>query len=137
MVEDYLIVMSTPISIKFPLQRGPRGGFATNDTTLDAVADDLRILLLTNYGERPVQYDFGANLRSVIFECQGDTLRQAVRDLITNAVSKWMPFVNILDLSVEDETVNSTLKSNEIYVKIKFTVGNLDAEKVLVEKIGG
>jgi phage baseplate assembly protein W len=56
------------INLKFPLRRSSAGAFETNVTTIAAVTDDLKILILTNFGERPMQYDFGANLRSVVFE---------------------------------------------------------------------
>ena len=56
------------INLQFPLRRSSKGAFATNDSTINAVVDDLKLLLLTNHGERPVHGDFGANLRSIIFE---------------------------------------------------------------------
>ena len=56
------------INVMFPMKKSSSGAFQTNITTFDAVRDDLKILLLTNHGERPIHYDFGANLRSAIFE---------------------------------------------------------------------
>lgn len=113
------------INLKFPLRRSSKGAFDTNQSTIDAVADDLRILILTNYGERPIHYDFGANLRRILFEQEGGDIRQQVKDSIISATEKWMPFVSIIDILVDDSTTNSTLKSNEINVKINFGVGQL------------
>jgi len=112
------------INIKFPLKRSSQGAFATNDTTIDAVSDDLRILLLSNYGERPIHYDFGANLRSLAFE-QGSGLIGKAENLIVTAIEKWMPFVQLTDLIVEDESTNVTLKPNEISIHLEFKVGEL------------
>jgi phage baseplate assembly protein W len=119
----------------FPLRRGPRGGFAVNDDTLDAVEDDLRMLLITNYGERVIHFDFGADLRRVIFEFQGDELNQIIKDKIINAVSKWMPFLNVINVKVEDSTTNTTIRQNEVVVEIRFTVGNIDISRILVQRI--
>jgi len=127
--------MATPINLQFPMRRSPQGSFATNESTLDAIADDLKILLLTNYGERPIHYDFGANLREVIFELQGDDLSQSIEDHIVVAIEKWMPFVNVINIDVQDKTTTPTLRSNEIHVKIEFSVGNLDSTKTLEQKI--
>lgn len=127
--------MATPINLQFPMRRSIRGAFATNETTLEAVADDLKILILTNHGERPIHGDFGANLRKVIFEGQGRDVRQQIKDQISVAVAKWMPFVNLLEIDVDDSTSNTTLKLNEVHVKITFSVGNIDATKVLTQRI--
>lgn len=123
--------MADPINFKFPLRQASAGGFETNDTTLNAVADDLRILILTNYGERPIHYDFGANLRGIIFEQQGDILRTMVSDAIIAAIDKWMPFVNILEIMVDDVTTVNTLRENEVHVTIRYSVGNIDDVRVL------
>jgi phage baseplate assembly protein W len=126
---------STPINFTFPMKRSSVGGFATNSTTLDAVESDLKILILSNFGDRPIHYDFGANLRGAIFEHQGNILRQVIKDLIVTAVEKWMPFCNILNVEVQDSTVNNLLGPNEINVKIEFSVGNIDVTRIFKQKI--
>lgn len=112
------------INIKYPLQKSNAGGFATNRTTIEAITDDLRILILSNYGERPIHYDFGANLRKIVFE-QGRDLPQKINNAIRAAVNKWMPFVNILSIDVLDSSTNSTLQDNEVRIRITFAAGQL------------
>jgi phage baseplate assembly protein W len=124
--------MAGSINLKFPLKKSSKGAFDTNTATIDAVADDLRILIITNHGERPIHYDFGANLRSVIFE-QGTDVRQRVKDSIYAAVEKWMPFVNLVDVEVDDNATDQTLMLNEVKVKIEFTVNQLKG--VLTQRI--
>ena len=63
--------MANTISIKFPLRKSSQGAFEGNVETIDAIRDNLRILLLTNHGERPINYDFGCNLRKVLFNEPG------------------------------------------------------------------
>jgi len=116
--------MADPINIKFPLRHGAQGAFATNDDTLAAVADDLTILLLSNFGERPIHSDFGANLRDIIFE-QGIDLKQQVEDNIRVAVDKWMPFVTVGEVDVRTSEDDRNLRPNQIHVKINFFVGQL------------
>lgn len=88
-----------PINIKTPLAFSPAGAFLTNDTTLDAISDDLANLLKTNWGERVMRYKYGANLRPLLFENTQD-IEQAIKDRITNAVETEMPYVAIIDISV-------------------------------------
>ena len=123
------------INLKFPLQNSSKGAFATNEDTFDAILDDLRILILTNHGERPIHFDFGANLRKVIFEFQGADLRQAIKDSIISAIEQWMSFVNVVSLTVDDETTMSTLKPNQVHITLEFSVGNLDITKTFKQRI--
>jgi len=127
--------MATPINIKFPLAHSPKGAFATNDTTHLAVLDDLKILLLTNYGERPIHWDFGANIRPLLFELKGPDLFQAVQDAVLTAVEKWMPFVNVVNLDVADESTDPTLGPNQIQVRLEFTVGKIEIVSTLTQRI--
>src|SRR5271165_4125963 len=103
--------MANPISIAFPLQPSPQGAFATNNTTLAAATDDLIILILSNYGERPCVYNFGANLRSLVFE-QETNIQQRAKDLIMTAVNTWMPFVSITSLIIDTADSNINLLEN-------------------------
>ena len=112
------------INLQFPPRKSPQGGFATNATTIEAITDDIRILLLTNWGERPVHYRFGANLRSLVFE-QGTDIAMKARDLITAALAEWLPFVNIVTLDVFDSTQDRTLLPNGFRIKLKFEVGQV------------
>lgn len=120
------------INFKFPLRRGSKGAFATNDSTIDAVIDDLKILILSNHGERPIHGDFGANLRSIAFE-SGATILTKAEDLILAAVEKWMPFVTVVEIQAFNSSNDVTVRENEIRVKIRFEVGQI--EGVLDQRI--
>jgi phage baseplate assembly protein W len=114
--------MANPINIKFPLRKSANGSFETNATTIQAVADDLKMLIITNHGERVAQYTYGANLRSVLFEPNDPSIKQKVSDLIFAAVQEWMPFVSINQLDVILPSEDLSLNVNSIKVKIYFSV---------------
>lgn len=120
------------INYSFPFKRSSQGGFVLNESTLDAVIDDLKILLISNHGERPVHGDFGANLRSVLFD-QSSGVIQKAEDLIITAIEKWMPFVRVLDITVDDENTNVSVRPNELKIILKFEVGQI--EGVLEQRI--
>jgi phage baseplate assembly protein W len=126
--------MADPINIKFPMRVSSKGGFETNDTTIDAITDDLKMLLMTNYGERMIHYDFGANLRSLLFEPDQDT-PQKIIDNVTNAISTWMPFVNIMNIEVETNRTNPNIPSNAVSVNIRFSA--FGQESYLKQSIRG
>ncbi len=113
------------INLTFPLRPGEAGAFETNKSTIDAVVDDLKLLLLSNHGERPIHGDFGANLRTIIFE-PGPNVLQKAEDLVLSAIEKWMPFIQVTNIVVSDSTNNTTLQPNELNIKLNFTVGQIE-----------
>jgi len=85
-----------PIGIRTPMQlgEGSDGLLAMHRRLDDNIADNLKNLILTNNGERLFDYQFGANLRELVFELgteDGDT--EAIRR-IASAISTYMPYVS-------------------------------------------
>lgn len=119
------------LNIAFPLRTGLAGAFETNKTTLDAVKDDLRILLLTNHGDRLIYGDFGANLRGLLFENMSQDFETRIQDSIVSAVEKWMPFVTVKDIQVKTGQTDLSLGSNETRIKVFFSVNNSNLEDVI------
>ena len=113
-------------SINFanPLKISPQGGLKTNTSTIKAVSDNLRNLILTNYGDRPCLYDFGANLISLVFEPGSSNLEQRASYLIRGAVEKWMPFVEIETISVTppNADLNPTDDPNTMTVFVQYKI---------------
>ena len=59
------------VGLQMPLGRQPGTGdgfFATTKTTMDAVKEDIKLLLLTQQGERLFQPLLGMNIRRFLFE---------------------------------------------------------------------
>lgn len=127
--------MANPLNLRFPMVQGSDGAFATNSNTLNAIADDLKILLLTNHGERPCQFNFGANLRSLVFEAEGDSLAQQIKDHIHAAIATWMPFVTVKNIVILTQANSLSVPENTIRLKISFTVGAIPQVATLVQDI--
>lgn len=109
-----------------PLQvsTGSVGYFRVTTSELDAAKYDLLSLLVTNWGERPMNFYFGCNLREYIFEqIRDDDLKGRVADRISTQVANWMPFLGLKTLNVvfneDDPTVPGT--SMRIYVEYFLT----------------
>lgn len=92
-----------PIGIKTPLQLGGSDGLLIMHYDLiEQISDNLRNLLLTNWGERLGQYYFGANLKPLTteFSSQDNFDAEAVVR-IKAAVTNWLPFVELIDFISE------------------------------------
>lgn len=96
-----------PIGIKTPLRYGNTSLFEMHTELFDQIRDNLRNLVLTNWGERLGQYDFGANLRELAAErLAREDYDQEVAFRIKRAVDKWMPYVSLEEMvPIDDEAV--------------------------------
>ena len=76
--EDTAILKKPPIGIKTPLSLdlGRQGLFEMHTDLAKQISDNLRNLILTNHGERLGFYDFGANLRTLVFELGSENADQ-------------------------------------------------------------
>ena len=112
---DYAIGLSLPLQI---------GKTAFNQTynTIDQVKTNIKSLLLTRRQERVMQPFLGSGLHEILFEMNDEQLVTKIEDTITEAVSFWLPFVNINEIVVTAD--NSMKDNNVVEVSIDFTVGN-------------
>ena len=74
---------------------GVKRGDVYKKVDIRAVEQSMKNILLTNYYEKPFQPFFGADLRRLLFELDTMVSEPQVRDLITRAIRKWEPRVQI------------------------------------------
>lgn len=121
-------VTPLPIGIKTPLQLSDNNIFAMHYNLSDQVHDNLRNLLLTNWGERLGFYYFGANLRELTSEISNiDAFDSAAIDRIRNAVSTWMPFVVLKDFTSTVDNSNN-LNTGIVKITVTYSVSQLNVE---------
>lgn len=106
---EAVAVSPIPYGIKTPLQLGSTEGILVMNYDLaDQFADNLRNLLLTNWGERVGLYQFGANLRPLTTELSSqDNFDAEAIDRIRNAVTRWMPFIDLANFSSRIDHVDN------------------------------
>lgn len=116
-----------PVGFTFPFARssGSVGYFNTTDSELDATKENLKALLLTNWGERPMRYHFGCNLREFLFENRtGEEQRISIADRITSQVGKYMPFVIVEELNILTTEDDSSVPEYVMRIRLRFRLTN-------------
>lgn len=138
---EKLISSPTPIGIKTPLEIN--FGDQENDAIFlmhyklsDVVHDNLKNLILTNWGERVGFYRFGGNLKPLLTEYTNqDDFDNAAIVRIRSAVSDWMPYVSLDNFL---STVNNS-KTNygiaTISIVITYSVPDLNVDTRALEII--
>lgn len=89
-----------PIGIKTPMEFGNETFLKMNNDIGVQLADNLRNLILTNWGDRVAIYRYGANLQELVTEFSNQENFDSEAMLrINTAVSQWMPFVTLVGFS--------------------------------------
>lgn len=100
-----------PIGIKTPVEPDPNanGLFLMHTDVKDQIADNLKNLILTNWGERLGNYFFGANLRPLLADFSSkDNFDSEAMVRINTAISKWMPFITPVAYESFTDNINNT-----------------------------
>ena len=109
------------------------GPVAFNSTysTYDQIKSNLVNLLLTNKGERVMNPEFGADLKTVIFEGITDGIIDDINDLIVTNVNIFVPEVTITDINLVKYEDNNTIN---ITVQYRINISG-KADQITVEFI--
>lgn len=124
-----------PIGIKTPLRLGGTDGLLVMNYNLaDQLADNLRNLLLTNWGERLGQYFFGANLKPLTTEfVSQDNFDSEAVVRIKGAVTEWMPYVDLIDFVSEvDRTENYSTGIIKVTITYNIPALNVSNKKLQI-----
>ena len=89
----------------------------TNDVGIKknnaAVIQSCLNILRTNNGERPFNYDFGANLRSYLFENMNQITAANMSTSINVALKNYEPRIEVLNTNIQ-----ARADDNEVYITV-------------------
>jgi hypothetical protein len=86
--------------LSFPPRLGRHGGFAWSEGP-ENIREAIRVLLLTESGERVRRPEFGGDLRRLLFEPNTTATRRMIRDRIEQTLSTWEPRITVESVDVE------------------------------------
>jgi phage baseplate assembly protein W len=91
------VVSPNPIGISTPIRFGTseKGTFDMHIDLAKQIRDNFRNMIATNHGERLIYQDFGANLKSLVFELGTEEADNIALQRIVKTTSKYMPFVTL------------------------------------------
>ena len=117
--------MSIGFTLPFSVATGSVGYFQPTESSVDAVSQNIKSLLLTNWGERPMHYFLGCNFKEFQFEnIRPEELRPRIAERVIQQVETWLPFVKIDQLNVKTIDDDTLIPPNGIEVFMKFHVGS-------------
>tara|TARA_Y100001963_G_C6518370_1_gene325443 strand:- start:41 stop:484 length:444 start_codon:yes stop_codon:yes gene_type:complete len=125
------------IGIDYPFHRstGVEGWFGSTETTIKAVKNNIKMLLMTNKGERFMQPTLGLNLKKYLFEQFTDEMRITIENDIVDSFNFWLPFVEIKDLNVgmgESDSIGKNKLNISVVFNIRKDPNTLDSINVTI-----
>lgn len=119
------------INLKWPLRSFQNGYFETNKTTLAAIKEDIKTLLLTRRGERVVNCDLGTNLsvfEGILFDqINKEEIKTRVSNEILSVLRRWMPNVMLTGLQVNTQDDDPKLQATQISIKMNYALKSATA----------
>ena len=109
----------------------------TNDVGIkknnESIKQSVLNILRTNHGERPFNYNFGANLRAYLFENMTNITAANMSTSVNLALANWEPRIEVLNTNIQaraDEndvriTVTGRVKSSNEVVDISTSIERL------------
>ena len=94
----------TDIDVNMTLH--PQSKDLTVKTDINAIKRSVRNLVLTNHYERPFKPNFGANLRSLLFELADDITKMEIRQQIVEALQNFEPRVAVDNIYLTQDRAN-------------------------------
>ena len=91
---------NTAIGIALPITKGNAGYFQQEYLTIHQLKHNIKNLILTMKGERPMLPTFGTEIYSVLFEPDDGTMSKRIEDSVIEALRIWLPFVRLENLEV-------------------------------------
>ena len=106
------------IGIKIPITYDSGDGFTMLKTLEDTVKQNLKMLILTNPGERVMEPEFGVGIQRYLFSNFSEDINSQISERINAQVKAYMPSVNInrIDFNDSDPDSNRLSLSIEYYV---------------------
>jgi hypothetical protein len=117
------------LGVSLPFNGGGDAVFSSNYTTKDQTKSNLINYFLTNKGERPFRPNFGANLRSDIFQSSTESDYDLLKEKISFEMSQNFPNINLdgvnilgsEDLNTITVTISYSIRSFGITDELNLT----------------
>lgn len=114
----------TGLGIFIPYTKSEKDGyFRQVETELERANVNLKMLLMTSKGERPMMPTYGSDLKKLLFSQNTEgAVDLEFEDAIVEATSIWMPSVIITDVQIDRDLINNPYQAE---IKVFWELSNL------------
>jgi len=114
-------------SAKLPLTyNSDDGPYSLSKTIKEMGQQNLKMLILTNPGERIMDKNFGVGISRFLFEQEGTFISGELREKISDQVALYLPYITLTGVDI-----NPTNNENTISVKITYFIDSFTTNEEL------
>ena len=118
--------MTAGLTPQLPLQKYSESSYKLITKYEKLVRQNFKNLMLTVPGERVMDLDFGVGLRRFLFELDDIGVQMDVESIISVQAEKYLPYVEIKDISFKSLFNTPGLNNNALYIAITYEIKPLD-----------
>tara|TARA_R110000824_G_scaffold204388_2_gene389082 strand:- start:2546 stop:2926 length:381 start_codon:yes stop_codon:yes gene_type:complete len=116
---------------KLPLVRDKKDGYGMLKTIKAVTAQNVKMLILTSPGERMMDPFFGVGLYNYLFLQSSPSTYDDIREKINSQIAKYLPHVQITNVSFSVPLEGSSLDKNFLGVQIKYNIIPMGSSDIL------
>jgi|TARA_R110000787_G_scaffold71112_7_gene158309 phage baseplate assembly protein W len=117
----------TTLGAKLPITRDSINGFTMIGDIKTLIRQNLKMLILTNPGERVMIPDFGVGIQSYLFENFSNSVYYEIETKIKQQVSKYLPVIGIGGIVFADTHQDT----NTLGIQITYSIPSLGLKDLL------
>ena len=115
------------IGVRLPLTLDGTNGFGMITRIRNMVKQNLKMLILTNPGERVMEPEFGVGIKQFLFQNFSDNVYSQIDSKIREQVSIYMPSVTIQEVSFYSVEPDS----NMVSFRLSYSIPSIAANDLL------
>ena len=113
--------------VALPLRISSSDGFVMIRTIKRLVKQNLKMLILTNPGERVMEPQFGVGMKRYLFQNFSQTTNAEINAKIREQVNIYLPLVNIINIDFD----SSGSDQNQLFVRIRYSLQDINVKDLL------
>jgi len=114
-------------AVKLPLTQDSGDGYTMIKRIKALVKQNMKMLILTNPGERVMEPDYGVGIREFLFESFESDVFERIDNKIRQQVSQYMPAVTIRKL----QFANSSPDTNTLSLYLEYSIPQISTSDLL------
>jgi len=115
------------LSLRTPITYDSADGFGMNKTLAQVVRQNLKMLILTNPGERVMDPDFGVGIQRYLFSNFSENYQSKINNKVKEQVSHYMP--GLIIQKIEFHSINPD--TNSAAFRIVYYLPNIGTSDLL------
>tara|TARA_R110000824_G_scaffold52106_2_gene144849 strand:+ start:1202 stop:1588 length:387 start_codon:yes stop_codon:yes gene_type:complete len=119
------------LSPKLPLVRDSNDGFALTKNLKEVAAQNFKMLILTNPGERIMDVNFGVGILGYLFENNSPETYDQIKSRIEEQTSKYLSYIQIQDITFASSNIVDADPSDSILLRIVYFIKPLRSTEIL------